>query len=286
MRRSIALAIPVLLVLLINPAVAGELPEWRTWPTGDRVSLAVGAYNADLSTTIRVDGPVVGTTLSFERDLGMKDNDTRPIVTGYWKFLKRHALTASYFDLDRSGGSTSTVEISIKFPDGIDFGDIHFSVDLPIQAFFDVKIFNLGYSYSLLFSPKQEWKIGLALSFQDFKLGLQGKVLDDPTFREDVDALAPLPTFTTSYSYAITDKWMVDLAAGYFTIEFDLGNGKFDGSVLNLNTAIRYKAFKHLGFGLAYNWFDVDIDISENDDLNGHVDYRYKGPTLFVQTYF
>ena len=56
---------------------------------------------------------------------------------------------------------------------------------------------------------------------------------------ESDSVLAPLPTFTTQFRYALTPKWMISASAGYFTIEIDLGDGQFDGSIYSGNLGLQ-----------------------------------------------
>ena len=275
------LIIPLTLGLIsVGPAYAQGDPEWRSWPLGERVGVNVGAFYANLETTVRLDGTggLLGTSISFEQDLGLDDTKTRPMMEAHWRFFKKHTLGISYFDLDRSGDSSTTINIRI--------GDQTFQANLPLQAFLDIEVFNLGYSYSILFDEKKELAIGFALSFQDIAVGMQGTVAGVPLeVSEGESFLAPLPTFTGRFSYAFTPKWILRVAVGYFTIEGDFGETRLDGSIIAGNTSIDWRAFKHFNVGLGYNWFDVDVKTEKEVRLLD-IKYQYKDPTLFVGTKF
>ena len=275
------LIIPLTLGLIsVGPAYAQGKPEWRSWPLGERVGVNVGTFFANLETTVRLDGTggLLGTTISFEQDLGLDDTKTRPMMEAHWRFFKKHTLGISYFDLDRSGDSSTTVNIR--------FGDQTFQANLPLQAFLDIEVFNLGYSYSILFDEKKELAVGFALSFQDIAVGMEGTVAGQPVgVRETESFLAPLPTFTGRFSYAFTPKWILRVALGYFTIETDFGETRLDGSIIAGNTSIDWQAFKHFNVGLGYNWFDVDV-MTEKEVRVLDIDYQYKGPLLFIGTKF
>ncbi len=275
------LIIPLGLHLLgAGPAYADEEPEWRSWPLGDPMGLEVGGFFANLETTVRVDATngMLGSQISFERDLGLDDSKTRPMMNAYWRFFERHRLDFSYFNLDRSGDSISSVDIR--------FGDQVFQANLPLQVFFDVEIFNLGYSYSILFDEKKDWSVGLALSFQDIGVGMEGTVAGQPLEVSESDSvLAPLPTFTTRFAYALTPKWILDASAGYFTLGIDFGDGELDGEIISTNVGVRWKPVDYLSFSLAYQYFDVDVDI-DGSRLNWAIDYQYDGPALSVGTQF
>ena len=271
------LTIPLAVLLLgFGPAYAQGEPEWRSWPMGERFAVNVGSFFANLDTKVRLDATdgSLGTGIDFEQDLGLDDTQTRIMAGGYWRFFKRHRLDVSYFDLDRSGDSSSTVNIS--------FGDEVFQADLPVSAFLDIEVFNLGYSYSILFDEKKELAVGLALSFQDLTAGLQGTVAGQPLeVSESSSVLAPLPTFTGRFAYAITPKWIVDTNIGYFTIEVDSGGDELSGDIIAGNAGVRWQLLKHFHLGLLYQFFVVDVN-TKNETKQLAVEYDYFGPVLFA----
>ena len=279
--RRYWLIIPFALLLSgVGPAYTKDKPEWRSWPMGQRVGIDVGAFFANLETNVQLNSAsgLLGAGISFEQDLGLSDTVSRPMAAGYWRFFKKHRLNFSYFKLDRSGQGSSTVNIR--------FGEFEFEQNLPIQAFFDVEIINLGYSYSILFDEKKELSLGLALSFQDLAIGLQGTVAGQPLgVSESESVLAPLPTFTGKFSYAFTPKWILDTTVGYFTIELDSGGDELAGDVLSLNAGIRWQVLKHFHLGLLYQYFSVDVK-TKNEARQFNIDYKYDGPVFFLGTSF
>jgi hypothetical protein len=275
------LIIPVaVLVFCAGPACAQEKPEWRSWPMGQRVGIKFGSFFANMETEVRVDSSdgTFGTGISFERDLGLDDSKTRPMASAYWRFAKKHRLNFYYFNLDRSGDSISSVNIR--------FGDQTFQANLPLQAFFDVEIYNIGYSYSILFDAKKELSLGVALSFQDIAIGLQGTVQGQPREVSGTKSvLAPLPTVTGRFAYAITPKWIVDTGIGYFTLEVDTGGGELNGDVIAANAGVRWQLLKHFHLGLLYQWFRVDVN-TKGDVRQADFLYTYDGPLFYLGTSF
>lgn len=271
------LTIPLAVLLLgFGPAYAQGEPDWRSWPMGERFAVNVGAFFANLDTKVRLDATdgSLGTGIDFEQDLGLDDTQTRIMAGGYWRFFKRHRLDVSYFDLDRSGDGSSTIEIR--------FGDEVFQADLPLHAFLDIEVFNLGYSYSILFDEKKELALGLALSFQDIAVGLQGtQVLSGIEVSESESVLAPLPTFTGRFAYAITPKWIVATSIGYFTVEVDSGGDELSGDVIAVNAGVKWQLLKHFNLGLLYQYFRVDVN-SKDEARQLTIDYQYKGPVLYA----
>jgi len=269
-------------IWLLSTAQAGakELPEWRSWPLGERFAIGVGAFWPNIKTEVRAvsTGDInPGAAISFERDLGMKDSTTRPLVSANWRFTKRHSLYFKYFDLDRSGDTISTVNIK--------FGDEVISIGLPVESYFDIETIEFAYAYSILFDRKKDLSIGLGISFQDIQTGI--KSIDSGNIiKEDLDILAPLPTLNARFQYAFTDKFSGVINFGWLAVEAELGAKEdLHGSIWNSSVALRYKAFDHVAFSFIYTVFDIDIDYAKRD-LAGYLDYEYYGPVLGVDYSF
>jgi hypothetical protein len=279
----------ILLGLLSFQGFAGEKPEWRSWPNGERLQIGVAGYKPRLDTTVVIGDKTeaVGTRVSFEENLNLDSEKSTALINGAWRFFKRHSLTVDYFALNRSSfepASGSTIFV----------GDIELDVKLPIESFFDVEVFDLAYSYSLLFDERKELSLGIGLSLQKFKFGLRGVPVDigggtvplDELFDERVEITAPLPTFDIGYTYAFNDKWLIDANLGYLALSLQLDNDEdLSGRIISSDVSVRWKAFKYAGFRLGYQLFDVNVDY-EKRQFKGELDYKYKGPLLGVEAFF
>jgi hypothetical protein len=273
---------PILTIWLLCSGSAGakELPEWRSWPLGDRFGIGVGAFHPNIKTEVRAvsTGDInPGAAIGFERDLGMKDSTTRPLATANWRFAKRHTLEFNYFDLDRSGDTISTVNIK--------FGDEVISVGLPVESYFDIQTIELSYAYSIFFDQKKDLSVGLGISFQDIQTGIRSND-SGQIITEDLDISVPLPTLNLRFQYAFTHKWIGYIGLGWLAVEADLGDKEnLDGSIWNSSAGIRYKAFENFGVSFIYSIFDLDVDYQKRD-LAGFIDYKYHGPVLGVEYFF
>lgn len=267
-----------LCLVLVQQTALAEKPEWRESPLGHRFDIGVSAFFADVETTVRLDGPngELGTTVNFERALGLDSTKTRPLVGLKWRFFKRHSLRFDYFNLDRSGDQINEIEIR--------FGDVVFPIDnIPLESFVDIEVYNLGYDFSILFDEKKNWYVGLGLSLQDFEVGIR---TNDDVISEAGDATAPLPTFVTGFQYAFTPKWILDLNYGWLEVDVDFDSGStFDGSINAINAGVAWQVFKHVGFHAEYRYFDVEIDV-QDPNFTGSMDYQYKGPSIGIDAYF
>ena len=260
-------------------ALAEESDSWRDDPYGKRFVLGVGLYAPRLDTQVRRDSStgILGTLIDFESTLGMDDSDRLPLLLGYYRLAKKHRITFEYFRLDRRGTSTSG--------DAIRFGDVTFPGNLPLASYFNVDVYSFGYSYSIIHDEKKELAVGIGVQFQDIETGIAGTV-GPGLIAADSDVFAPLPTFSGSFDYAISDKWVFTSLIGVFGIEFDLGDeSELAGEILQINAGVVYKAFENVGFALNYNYFRVDVDVRDPDWM-GLLKYEYRGPVLSASIYF
>ena len=133
---------------------------------------------------------------------------------------------------------------------------------------------------------KKELAFGLALSFQDIAVGLKGTgLLAGLDVVETTSVLAPLPTFTGRFAYAITPNWIVDTNIGYFTIELDSGGDELSGDIIAANAGVRWQLLKRFHLGLLYQFFRVDVE-TKGEALHLLLEYNYGGPVLYLGTSF
>ena len=278
--KTAVIAIAAILTLTGTAEVVAEEDDaWLDDPLGDRFALGVGLFSARLDTIVRLDSStgMTGTEIDFESTLGMDENVRLPLVLGYYRFAKKHRISFQYFRLDRNGNSVSDLPIR--------FGDVTFPANLPLSSYFNVDVYSLGYSYSLIHDPKKELAFNVGLQFQDIEMGIAGS-LGPGIISDDSDVFVPLPTVGATFDYAITEKWIFTSLVGLFNVGIDLGeDAAFAGEILQVNAGVAYKAYKNFGFGLKYNYFRVDVNVDDSDWV-GALKYEYRGPVLAFAFYF
>jgi hypothetical protein len=259
--------------------MAEEPADWQSWPLGNRFIISAGTFFPNIDTKVSAASAVnpVSATIDFERDLGLDDSAIRPLASFGWRFAKNHKLTVNYFNLDRSGDSISNATITL--------GGLVIEAGVPVQAFLDVEVFEVSYEYSLVFRENIDWSVGLGLSLQRVDIGV---LADDGIIlgSQDISVNLPLPTLNTAFSYAFTDKLVGRAGLGWLVVEADVSDSTdFNGNIWNGSIGLRYRAFKNIGFDLAWTYFDVDVDYFKRD-LIGTLDYRYLGPVVGIEWVF
>jgi len=273
---SVTVVCCVMLVAVPLPGIAAD-DDWHDHPSGERFWLMGGAFFPRLDSVVRVDSSdgILGTTIDFESTLGMDKSKSLPVLRGYYRFNKKHRLNFGYLNLERSGLGVSGVEIR--------FGDITFPANLPLNSFFDIEVYDLAYGYTVKHNEKIDIQLSIGLSLQSIGIGMQGDVVG--VLKEETDITVPLPTFGASGDYAFTDKLLLTGRLGVFAIELDLDSSNIAGSVIDASLTLFHKTFEHVGFGIGYSFFKVDVDY-EDKNLDVSADYEYRGPVLLMAAYF
>lgn len=283
--RVVQLQVSLLsLMLVFATSAAAQDDDWRNWPTGGRWTIGLGYFSPSLDTSIVVTDEElnVGTGISFEQSLGLDDNKATGLLGVNWRMYKRHELDYRHFELNRSASVTSsTVTIRI--------GERFFDVTLPIQSFFDISANEIAYSYSILMDERKRLFMGLGISFQDLALGIQGTAgAPNPgePLSTNLASTAPLPTLNIGFEYAFSDEWLFLTRLGWFAVEANFDSGEdLSGEIISANAALHWNTFKNVGFFLAYQMVDVDVDYLDQN-VRFAINYDYAGPVLGISANF
>lgn len=266
-------------VCAARPALAAGADDDAGAPsrlTADRFSVTVGAFSAHARTTVRLDAPggVLGTTLGFERDLGVEGRAVSHDLTFAARFGNRHRLELEAFQLDRDGQRASSREFR--------FGEDVFEIGWELATFFHTDVVRLGYAYSFLRGERRELGVHAGLHVTDIRMGIRAALLP---FRADseehADATAPLPVVGLQGAFALAPRWTLSGRAQIFRLRAD----DFDGELNHVAVAIEHDTFRRVGLGFAADFFEVDL-ASRDAGLLGAFKLQFSGPRVFVHAHF
>ncbi len=244
-------------------------------PTQNSVlQLGAGAFfsNTDYSASF---GSVGDGSNEVDLDnLGMDTDKTVPFGFLRWRFTDRWRFEANYFSTDNSGSN------QVK---DIEWGGATYNGDVKVSN--DTKLARAAVGYSFLKNDQAELGAGVGLHYLDWKTELSGNasVNGNPvrplSETASVDGFAPNLAFFGNYAF--NEQWL--LTGRFDWISADIND--FSGSLKRFGAAVMYQPFKNVGFGLGYDYLDVDVDYKKNDkktSINGDV----YGPQLFVTLNF
>ena len=268
----------VLVAVFLLPTVALADDEWRDWPLGERFEFSAGALGADIdsSASVTQKSPFVqGDDINFEDDLGLEDDESAFFGRLDWRFLKRHSLNLNYYNLDRDGVDNT--------PRNLTFDGVTFPAGVEVDTNFDITVYEVSYSYSLLFDARKDFYVGLGITAQDLDFAIFATEV--PALTVDESFVAPLPTFNAGFDYAVRDNWIVGVKAGYMDLDASLDSDEFDAEIVLVDAGVRWKPASNMGVGVHYSYFSVDGRF-EDDEIIADIDLEYKGPRISFDLFF
>ena len=254
------------------PAESAEANEFHHFGIG------LGVFLTNRKSTTRLDGdvPDSGTPIDLETDLGLDRNDTVFRVDGFYRFNQKHRIDFSYFDLSR--------ESSKVLDRTIDFLGQEFVINTQVDANFDLNIYKIAYTYSVI--QNDSGYLGLSAGFYIADIGasltvtpVDGGLIEGTVASESVTA--PLPVFGVRGQYNFSEKWMFRGSAEIFAYEYDI----YSGSLYDIYAGIDYQLLKNMAVGIGYNSVRLDLGVS-GDRFDGNLKWTYDGGLLFFKFEF
>jgi hypothetical protein len=262
------------LALCSLPGVAlAELPQDVFW--GE-----LSYFYPTISSTARLDLTATnrpGSVISLEDELDLDDRKSTPYVQLGMRLGDRWRLEFEYYDLKRS--STKTITRTI------DWGDTTFPVGVTLDTTFDTAIYRFTGGYSFVRDQTTEAGVGFGLHITDFTTALAGTG-NGPngtlTFHnEKRDVTVPLPTGGLYGTYRFADQLSLRGRVDLLSFKYD----EYDGRLINWLIAFDWRFAKNWGAGIGYRYVDYKLE-AESSDFRGEINYKFKGPTIFLNAAF
>ncbi len=163
--------------------------------------------------------------------------------------------------------------IGVDIPGGIINGPVNEGA--LVSTTFDQKIFKINYLFSFFNTEKAEFGIGGGLHSPDIDLTIQ-PVGKPPATQGS--QLIPLPVASALVGYQISPRWSFMARLDVFALEYK----DFKGSMSDMRLVLEHHTFKNVGFGIAYNYMNLDIE-STDEGFSGLLNIRYKGPYAYLR---
>ena len=286
MRSTLKLTSALLAILLAGISSSWGQARYDDKPLTHRFTFNVGGFLVqNFDTTIRFDSTQVpiGTVINLEDSLDVDAKAQVARLDGAYHFNKRHGVSFGWFAIDRDGNATVTQEIRIGDPDTGE--EIVLKVGAQIRSEWNFDVINLLYNYSFLNTWRYELYVGVGLNIRNLQIGLSGDFdPDDGQTREEEvggSGLIPLPVVSFGGRWQFSKKWSTQWRFQWFALEF----GDYRGVVQDNLVVFDYDTFKHVGFGIGLNIYDMNIE-ANGSDLRGELTENYAGVLGYVKFYF
>ena len=279
-RKCLCVFFVVSLLFTIQPAFA-ENPASQDTPW-EKFSFNAGYFISSTNTNLSL-GSGLGVTVDVEELLGLDTTNSVFRVDAFWRLTdnRRHRLDFTWFSFRRDGNRTIGQDIEYEDDEG---NIITIPAGSQVNTKFDLDIYKAAYSYSFFQDDRIDFAANIGLYIMPIDIGINatGLINVDETER----FTAPLPTLGIRMDFAITPKWFLRSGFDVFYLEVK----EFTGAIYESHVAVEYLPWKHLGFGLGFNTFNLDIEADGEDypqiDFVGELNFRYSGLLLYAKMFF
>ena len=265
----------IVTVLVLGLAAAPALAQQAGFePLFDKFNFRLEGSFVGTSTKIRFDSKEhgLGTTLSFEDDLGLDRTKMTPSLSFEWQVGRKHRLGIRWQEVGRNASSQTLTEIEWD-------GEI-IPVDANIDLIYNYETYAVDYTYYPWI--KERWAAGFGLGLRTLtilaSLTVEG---EEVGASGGADFTAPLPYINFEYRRMLSAKWRMKAGLGYFYLAI----GDYSGWQGIVRLSFEHRTFKNVGFGAALNGSDVEADVA-SQDFFGQVEIGINDISLFIRVRF
>ena len=241
-------------------------------------SLDLGVFFPDRELDLRVNGSLVGINdeIDFDRRGRIERSDEVFAAELFWRFRGRWSVVGQYF---RSSDSTRAV-----LGEDIEWGNVVFGAGSNAAIGTNFSLTRIFFGRQLDTSKSFDIGIGGGLHLFDIGAFIEGTILINGTpssARRSVSSDALLPNIGAWYRYSISPRWALRARLDWLSASV----GDYDGFLANVALGLNFRAFEHVGFGLNYNYVQLDVGIDKSD-WRGDIQIVYDGVYVNASVYF
>jgi len=243
----------------------------------DNFILSIGAFRSDNSFKITADGSEIdvetGDRIDFGDSVGVDESNTLANGQLRWKFgrERKWSLWGQYFENNNGGDATLNEDVTFE---GVIFREGTF-----VEGGVDIAVARLFLGRSFVKNEQHDFGVGVGIHNLDMSAYIGGEILiDDETtgyHRAEVGGSQILPNIGTWYNFSPAKRWLLHGRIDWISANIN----EYDGTMWNFNAGVNFQAWKHVGFDLSYQYFNIDLSVDDGDWIGG-AEMRYSGPVL------
>ena len=278
MKKGTCYLLSMILILLSSGTVLAQDFEYHP-SLSDNFTVSLGAFKSDNAFKISSEGTVEDDDddkqIDFDDSLGVSKSSTLVNAQLRWKFGKKRkwSLWGQYFKNDASGEATLTEDVAWQ--------DVVFREGTFVGAGVDMAITRVFIGRSFVKNQQHDFGVGVGLHNLDLAVFMEGDInINDGTtdfFRGDAEKSQPLPNIGAWYNFSPARKWLIHGRVDWISADI----GDYNGTLWNTNIGLNFQAFRHVGFDLSYQYFNLNLGVDDSE-WQGEIDMRYSGPVLSV----
>jgi hypothetical protein len=262
-------------VLLVPSAGAEEMHpmlESKYW------AKAGGFFaSRDLNISVAGTAGVVRREVDFDEKAGLDDTSDLFMTEFGWQFGEKWGLAFQHFRSSRSAQWALSADV--------EWEDVVYEAGVDVAAHSSMRITRLFFSRHVWDKGPHDLRLGAGLHLIDTGFSISGvATLDDMSkeFQANVVAASfPFPNIGAWYRYSLSDRWLFHARADWLSAS----TSDYGGGIWNTAAGVDFALTKHLGFGLAYEFFEINGTVKE-DTWRGELHSRYEGFMLSLDGFW
>jgi hypothetical protein len=236
----------------------------------ERFRVTTGVFipvvNTDLQVGIKGGDP--GSPVDLEKDLGFNNSEITFIARFQWRISRRSLLSMTYYNIPQNSTHTLT--------DDLIFKDDTFHVNTSVNSYYNTKIYQLSYGYSILSKPKYELGARIGMHLVDAKTGIaQNEPNGSTSKNNDFGITAPLPDLGIWGGYMFNKHLSMNFDFAYLSLTV----GNKTGRILNYNLGFMYRMIEKLDLTLGYSGLNFKLEAVKTN-YKAKFKWGYNGPYL------
>lgn len=214
-----------------------------------------------------------GDDIDFDDSLDVSDHSTFFNGQLRWKFGNegKWSLWGQYFSNNAKGRA--------ELEEDIEWNDLTFQKGTFVESSVKLSVTRAFFGRSFLKNEQHDFGLGIGIHNLDISAYIQGeaKINDETTGvrRGDVGANQILPNVGGWYFYSPARNWLLHGRVDWISANI----GDYDGGLWNASAGVSYQAWRHVGFDLSWQYFDLHLKV-DSDDWKGRTKMTYSGPVL------
>jgi hypothetical protein len=267
--------LPLLGLFLLPAPVLAQDYDYHP-ALSDSFSAYLGAMRSSNSFKIRADGMAdIGDDIDFDDKFDVSDRSTFFNGQLRWKFgnEKKWSLWGQYFSNNATGNA--------QLDNDYEWQDVIFRKGTFVEAGTKLAVSRLFFGRSFFKNAQNDFGLGIGIHNLDLSAYVEGEVLVNDAStgvrRVSVSANQPLPNVGGWYNFSPARNWLLHARLDWIGANI----GDYDGDLWNASAGVGYQAWRHVGFDLSWQYFNLDLSVDSNKWV-GSMALTYSGPVLAV----
>jgi hypothetical protein len=249
------------------------------WEKG---SVSVGGLVAVFNSSLSLGVNNIGVTADAEKLLHLQSELTVFQLNALYRpgETRRNQIDFTYSSYNRSGHTVLDEEV--------DIGGVTLPVGASVNTVFNFDIIRTTYSYAFLQDDRMRIAAGLGVYILPLNYSINSSTSSGLNNLQGANITLPLPAVALRSEFLLVKD--LYLTAGLNAMYLQISD--FKGSLVDVNVALEYHPWKHVGFGAGYTSFSANVqgDANSSDypgaNFNGQVGVSYSGLMLYCDFLF